>query len=588
MSRPNPERISMKPIPESSTPSFRAFRLGAWGLILFLLSPASGVAQNRPVYWGDEVPPGWTGSWPQELLTVPERTGFTRTTSSLQLLEFVSALQWRSESLHVFNLFVSPRGKAAPALVLSDPRVTSPREARESGKPVVYLHGNIHPPESEATEALLMVARDILAGERGHLLQNQIVVIVPIFNVDGTDTFVLQDGSLGSTTPYIMGVRANSQGIDLNRDAVKLETPEVSALYRFFNEWDPILFLDGHLMGRVNHGYANTYAQSTVPAAHSGPRGYMDQELFPAVRNRVREEFGLEVFTHALFSPREWPPTEWSHDRAAWTTEAKFVVNDFGLRNRMAIITETPGQPTFERRIYAQYAYILALLEYTNEHAAEMLEVVRAADQETVDRVMAEAESGDLRNWLAGEYQSRGPVDVLGYPSVVPEYVPGTSIRGTRTEGGAGEPQLVRGVADMTLPVGTREAWMPRGYLIPAAYGDIVEKLQAHNIQVTVLEEPLRAQGEEFQITQRTVVRGRGYEMPALEGKFLSIEREFPAGAYFVDMAQPMANAAFYYLEPQSADGFVGWGVMDRALDAATGGDSPEAYPVFKFRREVR
>jgi hypothetical protein len=88
------------------------------------------------------------------------------------------------------------------------------------------------------------------------------------------------------------------------------------------------------------------------------------------VRESVRRNFGLEVFTHALFTPNEWPPTAWSHDRAAWTVEAKFVVNDYGLRNRMAIITETPGQPTFERRVYAQYAYILSLLENTNANAA--------------------------------------------------------------------------------------------------------------------------------------------------------------------------------------------------------------------------
>lgn len=91
----------------------------------------------------------------------------------------------------------------------------------------------------------------------------------------------------------------------------------------------------------------------------------------------VRKEFGQEVFTHALFTPG-WPPAAWSHDRAAWTVEAKFVVNDYGLRTRMAIITETPGQPMFERRIYAQYAYIIALLEYTHAHAKEMRDVVKA------------------------------------------------------------------------------------------------------------------------------------------------------------------------------------------------------------------
>ncbi len=544
-------------------------------------------AQESTIFWGNEVPEAWTGTWGEGLLTVPEKTEFTRTTSSLQLLEFIDALRWRTENLHVFNLFISPRGKSAPALVLSDPRVTSPRAATESGKPVVYLHGNIHPPESEATEALLMVAREILLGDRSHLLDNQIIVIVPIFNVDGTDTFVLQDGSLGSVTPHILGVRPNSEDIDLNRDAVKLETVEVNALYRFFNTWDPILFFDGHLMGRVNHGYANTYATSTVPAAHPGPPAYMDERLFPAVRERVREEFGLEMFTHAFFAPREWPPTQWSHDRAAWTTEAKFVVNDFGLRNRMAIITETPGQPTFERRIYAQYAFILALLEYTNDHAAEMQEMVRAADQETVSRVVEEAESGELRNWLSGEYRSRGVIDVLGYPGVVPEYIPGTSVRGTAAEGSTGEPEVVRGVEDLTLPVGTRDAWVPRGYLIPAEHADVVTKLEAHNIRVETLEDGITAEGEEFIISEVGRARTRGYQMPYLEGEFAPATRDFPAGTFFVDMAQPMANAAFYYLEPQAADGFVGWGIMDDALGLTGTRATPNVYPVFKLRRAV-
>ena len=74
-------------------------------------------------------------------------------------------------------------------------------------------------------------------------------------------------------------------------------------------------------------------------------------------RPSVHRDFGLETFTHAL-ADDVWPPTVWNHDNAIWSTEAKFVVTDYGLRNRMAIITETPGHPTFERRIYAQYATV--------------------------------------------------------------------------------------------------------------------------------------------------------------------------------------------------------------------------------------
>ena len=310
----------------------------------------TGAAIGQQIYWGDNLPTNWNGKWPAELQTVAERTGFTRTMSTLQLHEYIDALKWKSDRLHVLTMFVSPMRKAAPAIVLSSPRVTSPAQAKASGKNVIFLLGNIHPPEPEAAEALLMVARDLLIGSRQNLLDNQIVIIAPIFNVDGTDTFVTQDGSLGSVTPVILGVRENSEGLDLNRDAVKLQTVEANGMYRLLNDWDPILLLDGHLMSRVSHGYANTYGTVTVPASSPGPRDYVHDKLFPVVREMVRNNFGLEVFTHALFGPG-WPPKVWSHDQAAWTVDAKFIVNDYGLRNRMAIITETPGQPTFERRI---------------------------------------------------------------------------------------------------------------------------------------------------------------------------------------------------------------------------------------------
>ena len=549
----------------------------------------SVVVTAQQIYWGDVVPAGWTGQWPADLQTVAERTAYTRTVSSVQLLEFIAALKAKSDTLHVVDMFISPLRKAAPAIVISNPRVTSPQQARASGKPVVFLFGNIHPPEPEAAEALMMVARDLAAGKRKNLLDHQIVIIAPIFNVDGTDTLVNQDGALGSETPFILGVRENAAGLDLNRDGVKLQTVEAQGMYRLLNQWDPVLLLDGHLMDRVSHGYANTYGTTTVPAAAPGPRDYTHDTLFPAVRDMVRSEFGLEVFTHALPVPNTWPPASWSHDRAAWTVDAKFIVNDYGLRNRLAIITETPGQPTFERRIYAQYAYITALLEYTDSHAQDIQTVVKKADDETVANVLAKAESGELKNWLDGEYRSRGKIDLLAYRSNVPDYRPGTSILGTRPGTASGPPEIVHGVDDLTMPVGTRDAVVPRGYMLPADFVDVVAKLRLHNIKVQALDKPMRVEGEAFGIERMRKVRSSGYEMTVLDGAFQPLEtKEFPAGSFYLDMAQPMANAAFYYLEPQARDGFVGWSVLDDKLHALGADAHAAVYPIFKVRREVR
>jgi hypothetical protein len=230
------------------------------------------IVQAPRIYWGDEVPGGWNGAWPKDLTTIPEQTGYRGTMTTAQMHEWIATLRTKSKNVHAVDMFTSPLNKVGSAMVIADPPVRSPEQADASGKPVVFLMGNIHPPEPEAAEALLMVARDLTLGKRKNLLDHMIVMIAPIFNVDGTDNVIKQDGRLGSETPEMLGVRENSQRLDLNRDAVKLETVEAQGLYRTLNAWNPLLLLDGHLMSRVSHGYANTYGTTTVPAAAPGPR----------------------------------------------------------------------------------------------------------------------------------------------------------------------------------------------------------------------------------------------------------------------------------------------------------------------------
>ena len=271
-----------------------------------------------------------------------------------------------------------------------------------------------------------MLSREILFGRMRALLDDLIIIVCPSFNVDGNDTLTLSEG-----TPHILGSGNNSQNLNLNRDAVRVDTVEVAGLYRtIFNRWDPTLVFDAHMMGRVQHGYANGYATCTVPAAHPGRADYVFDTLFPAVREATRKNFGLEVFTHCGTDNR-WPPTVWGHEQAIWSTEAKFVANMYGLRNRMAILAETPGHESFERRIYAHFALIAEVLSYAAAHGKEMREICADADREVVEAVRTKAESGTLRNFVAGTYASRGKVDILMYRQRnVPELFPGTSVRG--------------------------------------------------------------------------------------------------------------------------------------------------------------
>jgi hypothetical protein len=116
----------------------------------------------------------------------------------------------------------------------------------------------------------------------------------------------------------------------------------------------------------------------------------------------------------------------------------------------------------------------------------------------------------------------------------------------------------------------------------------MVEKLRIHGIKVDVLDKPIKVQGEEFVIDNLIKLRRGGYEMTKLQGGFFTgSEKEFNAGTFHVDMAQPLANLAFYCLEPEVGDGFVGWGLFSDYLEELGVKKRSIVYPVFKYLQIV-
>ncbi len=567
--------------------------------LAFFVCGLLSAAEDRKIYRGSEVPEGWNGSWPAELLTVPEKTDFTRSTSSYEIQEFINTIKWNSENVYVINMFISALRKVGSAVVLANPRVTSPEEAKASGKPVVYLQGDIHPGgESEVKEALQILMREILLGKKKYLLDDLIIIVTPCFNVDGADTWSTSEGT---GDPQLIGLSRNALGHNLNRDAVKLESPEVNGLYEtVFNPWDPVLIYDGHGISGW-YEYAIVYTTSTVPAAHPAPRGYVWNTLFPAIRETTRKNYGLEVFTHCDLTPtyegvyynfsEDTPPTVYSLENAMWTTEAKFVAAAYGLRSRMSILAETgsrAGNPTYEKRVFVHYALVSEILDYSAKHGKEMVEICRKADKEVVNNVITRAESGELKNFVDGKYESYGKIEVPAYSRKYSEagqrMIPGTSVVDGMPAGELPPPDLLYTVDYLAKPVGTKQATVPRGYLIPADMAFIAEKLKTHNVKVEVLDKPIQVTGEQFVIDKLKKAPRGGFDMVTLEGGFAASQiKEFPAGTFHVDMAQPAANTAFYCLEPEAKDGFVGWGVLTDYLQSIGVDQRSIVYPVYKY-----
>ena len=529
------------------------------------------------IYWGNDVPENWNGNWPDDLKTASEKTNFSHTANHQDVLDFFAMLKWNSENVHVFNMFVSDLGRTSPVLVMSNPRIDNPKDAKASGKTIVYLQGGIHPGECEGKEALFMVIRDILFGDKKYLLDELIIMVNPNFNVDGNETRVVNDGY-----PMLNGTRRNAAGYDVNRDGIKLQTLNMQGAYQnVLNKWDPTLIFDTHRMGGTRHGYAIAQAGSNVVTAHKGPRDYVTYTLFPAIVEEARKSGKIEVGMHCGLN-EGWPPTEFTHDNSIWSTEAKFMVNAYGLRNRMAILVETPGGEDFERAIFAQYGYTHALLEVCYKNGKEMQAMCKQAEEEVVKTIKTKAASGNLTNYVSGKYVSDGKISMPAYRDRKHKIIPGTSVSKLDRPN---KPEMIHDVDLITKPVGTKEAKVPVGYLIPEDMEFIVEKLKRHGVKVTQLENEISVNGEAF-VFDKMYYKRMGfanYQMTTLDGEFKEETKTFPAGTYHVEMAQPFANVVFYALEPEVRDGFLGWNLMDDYLNNLGANEKLVSYPIFKY-----
>jgi len=94
--------------------------------------------------------------WSDDLILTPEKSNFEKTSTYGDVMNFINAIKGKSPYIQISTLGKSPMGKDIPIVILSNPSVSTPEQAKASGKPVVYIQGNIHAGEVEGKEAVMM------------------------------------------------------------------------------------------------------------------------------------------------------------------------------------------------------------------------------------------------------------------------------------------------------------------------------------------------------------------------------------------------------------------------------------------------
>ncbi|MCH7904918.1 MAG: M14 family metallopeptidase [Armatimonadetes bacterium] len=494
--------------------------------------------------------------WP---VTHAEATNFEETSHYEHVVEFLDALA-KVTTAQVSYVGSTEGGRKIPLVIAAKPPVSTPLEAKQSGKPVVYIQANIHGGEVEGKEAAQMILRDLYRTD-SPLLEQLIFVVVPIYNIDGNEKW--GDGKVkrrSQTGPDVVGDRTNDAGLDLNRDCMKAESPEMQTVLKYvYNAWDPDVVFDLHTTNGTRHGYDLTFSPPLHPNTHPLVRGYTQDELMPRVRARLGDD--VKIFPYGNTGPRDGV-TAWS----TFSHEGRYVTNYGGLRNRIAILSEAMSYAPFEERVESTYKFVMACLE---EIAADADRVVAQSRQADAD--MATWSKQNRSFGVRFEFASRGEEDVL--------------LEKAPTEGEDRRTGKITETETAKMQIfdrfkATRTAPMPAAYIIPPSEKAVLELLLLQGAVVERLSEDWTGDAAGFIITEVDQAERafQGHRMIRLEGEFQIAEFEFPSGHYMVRTGQPLGMLIFYLLEPESLDGVVAWEVLSQKPLVNS------VFPIFKVR----
>jgi hypothetical protein len=503
--------------------------------------------------------------------TRAERTGYLETSHYADVLAFLDSLKALRAPLAFGAIGKTFEGREIPYVIASRPLVHTPAEAKATGRPIVYVQGNIHAGEVEGKEALLALLRDLTVANHANVLDSIVLVAVPIYNADGNEKVGPQARQRTEQNgPELVGQRPNAQGLDLNRDYVKAEAPETRASLAMFDAWDPDVFVDLHTTDGSFHGYALTYSPSLNPAA---PLADYTRSLLAELRTRVRERDGYETFDYGNFNDaggRE-VSTDTVHD--GWYTydhRPRFGTNYYGLRNRIAVLSEAFSHDPFERRVKSTYAFTSELLSLVAEHAQE----VKARTARTPDMTQSRglvATSVPIRSALPAQAPSQ-PVryEILERTGDTTRTQPGVP-RGIRRTGRI----LTRDMPVFDRFVPTLERPVVGQYVISGRDTATLRRLALHGVGAHPMSGALPRSLEEFVVD--SVVRASRPFQGHLETRVFGRWRAATPDAviddpYVVDaVARP--SLVMYLLDPESDDSFGTWDLLSAPL-------APGVHPV--------
>ncbi len=311
------------------------------------------------------------------LTTQAERSGFIQTGRYDEVIALCDAFAQRyPQAVRCIQFGTTPEGRPMKALIASTSGALDPQSAAQRKLPVVLVQGGIHAGEIDGKDAGFLALRELLDGKAGNGVLDKLVwVFVPVFNVDGHERFGAWNRP-NQRGPEQMGWRTTAQNLNLNRDYVKADAPEMQAMLQLVQQWDPLMVVDLH----VTDGAKFEHDVSVqVEPVHAGDTTLQRDgtRWRDAVLADLKKQGSLPLPYYPSFVHEDDPSSGFADD----VSPPRFSHGYFLLRNRFGMLVETHSWKDYPTRVRITRNAIVSVLQQAARHGSQWRADALAADQ---------------------------------------------------------------------------------------------------------------------------------------------------------------------------------------------------------------
>ncbi len=508
------------------------------------------------------------------LTTLAERSNF-RETGKIEEVERLSRELERAwpEAVRSIEYGRSVEGRPMRALIVSRTGALTPEQIRARRIPLLMLQGGIHPGESDGKDAGFITLREMLAGSvAADVLTRIAILFVPAFNTDGHERTGRWNRP-NQNGPGETGWRTTAQNLNLNRDYTKADAPEMRAMLRLLDTWDPLVCADLHVTDGADF---EPDVSIQVEPINQGDPALRPSALQLRARliARLAESGSLPLDFYPDLARTDDP----SSGFALTVYSPRFSTGYFPQRNRFTVLVETHSWKEYPVRVRVTRNTIVILAELVCAHGDEWLNACNRADVTATELGGSEVTLDYVTRWreparagaTTSERDETGArtIEFRGYAytrqkseisgGLVTVYDPRT-------------PQIWRvPMRDAVRPLLSVKA-PGAGYIVPVPYvQDIAPRLEAHGIRFDRLQQRMTsAQAAAFRASRvafsSTPFEGR--MRAQIEGTWSAHATSVEAGSLFVSLAQPLARLVVALFEPQAPDSFAAWGFFNACFE---------------------